>query len=182
MLAFQAPNIKLLRSHSIEESETMQILDLAVLPEPELDLPIFCANFFTTANMNIVVLDLNPTFDVMNHSDYKQKYYKNLMPLITSESLRFFSPIVIWTKFTSTSKEMDASQVICNREAQHKCHQVLKKLIGEIDTLGSKTFLDYFPEYWCENGSINQKRSIIGKSFETRPWDSGGKFIGNDIR
>ncbi|XP_010277610.2 PREDICTED: phytochromobilin:ferredoxin oxidoreductase, chloroplastic isoform X2 [Nelumbo nucifera] len=227
MLAFQAPKIRLLRSLSIEESETMQVLDLAVLPEPEFDLPIFCANFFTAANMNIVVLDLNPLYDVMSHSDYKQKYYKNLMPLglqytnilpwggkITSESLRFFSPIVIWTKFTSSqdkhnilysafmdyykawlelmdqaSEEMDASQVVCNREAQHKYLSwraekdlIRSFLFNGVDTLGSKTFLDYFPEYWCENGSVNQKRSMIGKSFETRPWDTGGEFIGNDIR
>ncbi|RVW54231.1 hypothetical protein CK203_080140 [Vitis vinifera] len=34
----------------------MQILDFAVFPEQEFDLPIFCANFFTTPTTNIIVL------------------------------------------------------------------------------------------------------------------------------
>ncbi|KAA8549843.1 hypothetical protein F0562_001527 [Nyssa sinensis] len=248
MLSFQAPKIRLLRSLCIEGDEAMQVLDFAVFPEPEFDLPIFCANFFTTATTNIVVLDLNPLHDVIKRRDYKEKYYKSLMPLglkyaevskmllpwggkITSESLRFFSPIVIWTKFSSSqerhnvlysafmdyykawlelmdhaAEEMDASRIICNCEAQHRYltwraekdpgHRVLKKLIGEtlakdllrrflfngINELGSKTFLDYFPEYQSEDGTINEKRSVIGKSFENRPWDTRGEFIGNTFR
>ncbi|KAJ4970290.1 hypothetical protein NE237_003389 [Protea cynaroides] len=244
MLSFQAPKIRLLRSLTIEGTEGMQVLDFAVLPEPEFDLPIFCANFFTAANMNIIVLDLNPLYDAINHADYKQKYYGGLMPLaakyteplpwggkITAESMRFFSPIVIWTKFTSSqfkhdilysafmdyykawlelmdqaAKDTDDSQIICNLEAQHKYltwraekdpgHKILKKLIGEtlakdlvrsflfngVNTLGRKTFLDYFPEYHCEGGIINAKRSIIGKSYETRPWDTQGEFIANNLQ
>lgn len=34
----------------------MQVLDFAVFPKPEFDVPIFCANFFTAASTNIVVL------------------------------------------------------------------------------------------------------------------------------
>lgn len=84
--------------------------------------------------------------DVIIRRDYKEKYYKSLMPLglkyaevlkkkemlsttilsqshvdfntdfmqllpwggkLTSESLRFFSPIVIWTKFTSSQYKHD---------------------------------------------------------------------------
>lgn len=149
---------------------------------------------------------------------------------ITSESLRFFSPIVIWTKFCPSqynhivlysafmdyykawldlmeqaSEETSASEIISNCEAQHRYltwraekdpgHRVLKKLIGEahskdlvknflfngVDELGSKTFLDYFPEYQCEDGTVNDKRSIIGKSFEHRPWDASGEFVGNSF-
>ncbi|XP_042516962.1 phytochromobilin:ferredoxin oxidoreductase, chloroplastic [Macadamia integrifolia] len=243
MLSFQAPKIRLLRGLNIEGSEGMQVMDFAALPEPEFDLPIFCANFFTASSMNIIVLDLNPLYDVIYHGDYKQKYYERLMPIaakytevlpwggkLTAESLRFFSPIVIWTKFTSSqykhdilysafmdyykawlelmdqaTEETDASQIICNREAQHKYltwraekdpgHKILKKLIGEtlaedlvrsflfngVNTLGSKTFLDHFPEYRCEDGSVNAKRSVIGKSFETRPWDTRGEFIATDL-
>lgn len=75
-------------------------------------------------------------------------------------------------------------------------HHILNKLIGEtlakdllgsflfngVDELGSKTFLDYFPEYRDKNGAVIEKRSVIGKSFELRPWNSRGEFIGNDIR
>jgi phytochromobilin:ferredoxin oxidoreductase len=50
-------------------------------------------------------------------------------------------------------------------------------LFNGIDELGSRTFLDYFPEYRCEDGAINEKRSIVGKSFENRPWDTRGEFI-----
>lgn len=53
-------------------------------------------------------------------------------------------------------------------------------LFSGINDLGSKTFLDYFPEYICQGGTINEKRSILGKSFERRPWSSSGEFIGND--
>ncbi|KAH9741590.1 Phytochromobilin:ferredoxin oxidoreductase [Citrus sinensis] len=243
MSSFQAPKIRLLRSMSIQ-NEVMQVLDFAVFPKPEFDVPIFCANFFTAASTNIVVLDLNPLHDVIHHRDYKDKYYKSLMPLglnytkllpwggrLTSESIKFFSPIVIWTKFTSSQdkhdalysafmeyykawlklmdqavEETDVSQIMCNCEAQHRYltwraekdpgHGVLKKLIGEtlaadllgnflfngIKELGSKKFLDYFPEYCCEDGTVNEKRSIIGKSFEHRPWDSGGEFVGDNLK
>ncbi|KAF3777917.1 Retrovirus-related Pol polyprotein from transposon TNT 1-94 [Nymphaea thermarum] len=34
----------------------IEVLDFAAFPEPEFDLPIFCANFFTAADRNIVVL------------------------------------------------------------------------------------------------------------------------------
>lgn len=241
MLSFEAPKIRLLRSLYIEGSDGMQVLDFAVFPRIEYDLPIFCANFFTTAKMNIIVLDLNPLHDVINQIDYKEKYYKHLIPLglkysqllpwggkLTSESLRFFSPIVLWTKFSSgphnhsilysafkdyykawlnlidtAVEDTDASQIICNREAQHRYltwraekdpgHGLLKRLIGETlakeltmnflfngtGELGSKCFLDYFPEYKREDGSINEKRSMVGKSFENRPWDAEGNFIGD---
>ncbi|ONI14027.1 hypothetical protein PRUPE_4G258500 [Prunus persica] len=157
MLSFEATKVRLLRSLCIE-SQTMQVLDFAVFPEPEFDMPIFCANFFSSANTNIVVLDLNPLHDVISQRDYKEKYYKGLIPLglkyaellpwggkLTSESLKFFSPIVIWTRFTSSSYKYDvlysafmdyykawlelmdqavvetnASKIMCNREAQHR--------------------------------------------------------------
>ncbi|KAJ8751238.1 hypothetical protein K2173_016419 [Erythroxylum novogranatense] len=239
MLSFQAPKIRHLRTLSVE-NESMQVLDFAVFARPEFDVPIFCANFFTATNMNIVVLDLNPLHNVIEQGDYKEKYYRSLMPLgvkyaelfpwggkLTSESLKFFSPIVIWTKYTSTiekhdtlysafveyykawlelidqAEETDASQIMCNQEAQHKYltwraekdpgHGILKRLIGDtlakdlvrnflfngIDELGSKGFLDYFPQYRCDDGTVNEKRSIIGRSFDNRPWDESGEFIGN---
>ncbi|XP_076944161.1 phytochromobilin:ferredoxin oxidoreductase, chloroplastic-like [Bidens hawaiensis] len=243
MCSYQAPKVRLLRSLSIEQSDGMQVLDFAVFPEAEYDLPIFCANFFTSGNTNIVVLDLNPLHDVINETHYKQKYYKSLIPLslkytellpwggkLTGESLKFFSPIVIWTRFSSShgnhdilfsafkdyykawlhlmnqaTEETDVSQISLNREAQHRYltwraqkdpgYQLLKRLIGEtlakdvvkkflfngVNELGSKTFLDYFPEYECGDGSVNEKRSIVGKSFETRPWDARGVFIGDTL-
>ncbi|KAJ6750760.1 hypothetical protein OIU85_001310 [Salix viminalis] len=243
MLSFQAPKMRLLRSLSIE-NEAIKILDLAVFARPEFDAPIFCANFFTTATMNIIVLDLNPLHDVIDQRNYKEKYFKRLIPLglryselfpwggkLTSESLKFFSPIVIWTKFPPSQdrydclysafkeyyqawleliaqapEEIDPSYIKSNREAQHKYltwraekdpgHGILKRLIGEsraqdlvrnflfdgLDELGSKGFLDYFPEYRREDGSVNEKRSILGKSFENRPWDARGEFIGDDIK
>ncbi|XP_064994606.1 phytochromobilin:ferredoxin oxidoreductase, chloroplastic-like isoform X1 [Musa acuminata AAA Group] len=238
-LSFCAPKIRLVRSLTVEGNRAMQVLDFAVFPEPEFDLPIFCANFFTNASLSIVVLDLNPLYDVTIHTDYKEKYYRKLLPLgkkyfellpwggnITGESLRFFSPIVIWTRFTSSQfkhdvlysafmdyfkawlalmdeavKETSACHIHRNREAQHKYltwraekdpgHPILKKLVGEnlakelvwcflfdgVDSLGAKTFLDYFPEYKCDSGTINQKRSVMGKSYETRPWDLNGEFV-----
>ncbi|XP_020571278.1 phytochromobilin:ferredoxin oxidoreductase, chloroplastic isoform X2 [Phalaenopsis equestris] len=219
----------------------IMVLDFAAFPEPKFDIPIFCANFFTTSALSIIVLDLNPLYDVTLQSDYKEKFYRGLMPLyqkyaellpwgdkITSESLRFFSPIVIWSKFSLSPEKhdvlyaafkdyfkawlvlmelaveaVDELQTVCNCEAQHKYltwragkdpgHLLLKRLIGEnlaremirhflfegVDSLGTKSFLDYFPEYHCEDGSINQKRSIIGKAYKTRPWDAGGEFIGS---
>ncbi|XP_019067364.1 phytochromobilin synthase isoform X1 [Solanum lycopersicum] len=230
-------------THTLLSPSPLQVLDFAAFPKPEFDLPIFCANFFTTAKMNIIVLDLNPLHDIMDQEDYKEKYYKDLITLglkyskllpwggkLTSESLRFFSPIVIWTRFSSSPHnhsvlfsafkdyyqawlglmdrsegETDASQIACNCEAQHRYltwrsekdpgHGVLKRLIGEdlakdvitkflfngVNELGNKTFLDYFPEYRCEDGKVNEKRSMIGKSFENRPWNARGEFIGDRV-
>lgn len=241
MLSFEASKVRLIRSLTIERSDGMQVLDFAVFPKPEFDLPIFCANFFTAASKNIVVLDLNPLHDVINESYYKEKYYRNLLPLglkytqllpwggkISGESLRFFSPIVLWTRFASSqdnfnmlfsafrdyyqawlrlmeeaAKERDVSEIVRNQEAQHRYltwraekdpgFQLLKRLIGEtlakdivrkflfngVEDLGSKTFLDYFPEYRSKDGTVSGKRSMLGKSFENRPWDANGKFLGN---
>ncbi|XP_030506507.2 phytochromobilin:ferredoxin oxidoreductase, chloroplastic [Cannabis sativa] len=240
MGSFEAPKIRLLRSLSIE-TETMQVLDFAAFPKPEYDVPIFCANFFSNASTSIVLLDLNPLHDVINQREYKEKYYSSLIPLgvkysellpwggkLTSESLTFFSPIVIWTRFTpnqhkydvlysafvdyykawvelidEAAEENDASIIKFNCEAQHRYlawraekdpgHGLLKRLIGDtaakellrnflfhgIDELGSKSFLDYFPDYRSEDGTVIEKRSIIGKSFENRPWDARGEFVGN---
>ncbi|KAF3777914.1 Phytochromobilinferredoxin oxidoreductase [Nymphaea thermarum] len=200
--------------------------------------------------------DLNPLHDVINNHNYKEKYYRSLLPLgqkyaellpwgdqITAESIRFFSPIVLWTRFASSQEkhdilysafrdyfqvqfwisfsllrqqawlelldrataDADASHVSVNREAQHKYltwrtekdpgRQILQKLVGEsfaeelvrdflfygVDSLGSKKFLDFFPQYGCEDGTINKKRSIVGKSFKTRPWDENGEFLGGQF-
>ncbi|KAH1263891.1 Phytochromobilin:ferredoxin oxidoreductase, chloroplastic [Glycine max] len=238
MLSFEGAKIRLLRSLIIE-TETMQVLDFTVFPKAEYDIPIFCANFFTSAKTNIVVLDLNPLHDIINQHEYKEKYFKSLIPLglkyaelfpwggkLTSESINFFSPIVIWTKFTSNpekydilysafreyykvwlklickaDKETDESQIFHNLEAQHRYltwrvekdpgQGVLKKLIGDtlakdmlrsflfngVDELGSKTFNDYFPRYCCQEGTLNKKGNVIGKSFENRPWNARGEFI-----
>ncbi|XP_052137703.1 phytochromobilin:ferredoxin oxidoreductase, chloroplastic [Oryza glaberrima] len=240
-LSSSAPKIRLLRSLTIEKKNSYQVLDFAAFSEPEYDLPIFCANVFTTHAQSIVVLDLNPLYDTTVHKDYKDKYYRSIMPLvhkynellpwggkITSESLKFFSPIVIWTIFESTEhnhhvlhsafvdyykvwlelmdqaiKENNKATIARNQEEQHKYltwraekdpgYPLLKKLIGEsraedlvmeflfegVNTLGTKSFLDYFPEYARDDGSVNKKRSMIGKSFETRPWDANGEFIGD---
>uniref|UniRef100_A0A453GMF8 Phytochromobilin synthase n=1 Tax=Aegilops tauschii subsp. strangulata TaxID=200361 RepID=A0A453GMF8_AEGTS len=157
-LSFTAPKIRLLRSLTVEKKNSVQVLDFAAFSEPEYDLPIFCANAFTTPAQSIVVLDLNPLYDITEDRDYKDKYYRNLMPLIqkysellpwggkiTSESLRFFSPIVIWTIFEPTERnhhvlysalmdyykawlqltdqaaeENNKTKVVRNREAQHR--------------------------------------------------------------
>lgn len=239
MLSFEAAKIRLLRSLIIE-TETMQVLDFTVFPESEYDVPIFCANFFTSAKTNIIVMDLNPLHDIINQYEYKEKYFKSLIPLglkyaeffswggkLTSESINFFSPIVIWTKFTSSPqkydmlysafrdyykvwleliskavKETDKSKIFQNLEAQHRYltwraetdpgQGVLNKLVGDtlakdmlrsflfngVDELGSKTFNDYFPHYCCEEGTLNKKRNVVGKSFENRPWNARGEFLG----
>ena len=50
--------------------------------------------------------------------------------------------------------------------------------VNERRSMVSKSFLDYFPEYRCEDGAVNERRSMVSKSFETRPWDTNGEFIG----
>ncbi|XP_074307161.1 phytochromobilin:ferredoxin oxidoreductase, chloroplastic isoform X2 [Silene latifolia] len=243
-LSFEGSKIRLMRSMYIDGGDSLQVLDFAVFPKVECDLPIFCANFFSNPAMSIIVLDLNPLHNVITDQNYKDKYYRNLMPLgakyaellpwggkLTSESLKFFSPIVIWTRFTPSQQkndilfeafkdyfkawldlmeeaieESDAARTMRNMEAQHKYltwrtekdpgHQMLKNLIGEagakdvlksflfngVDELGSKNFLDYFPEYKLEDGTVNGKRSVMGKSYEERPWDNRGEFIANKFQ
>lgn len=149
---------------------------------------------------------------------------------ITSESLRFFSPIVIWTVFEPREanqqalysafvdyymvwlefmdgavRESSKEKIDRNREAQHKYltwraekdpgYPLLKKLIGEsgakdlvreflfegVGSLGTKSFLEYFAEYAQEDGTVNKKRSMAGKSFGTRPWDAHGLFVGDAV-
>ncbi|KAL5656236.1 hypothetical protein ACJX0J_035555, partial [Zea mays] len=157
-LSFSTSKIRLLRSLTIEQKNSVQVLDFAAFSRPEYDLPIFCANAFSSPARSIVVLDLNPLYDTTEHKDYREKYYRALMPLvhkysellpwggkITSESLRFFSPIVIWTVFEPSEanhqalysafvdyymvwlefmdgavRESSKEKIDRNREAQHK--------------------------------------------------------------
>ncbi|XP_021721958.1 phytochromobilin:ferredoxin oxidoreductase, chloroplastic-like [Chenopodium quinoa] len=239
--SFKDSKIRLLRSMHIDGGDSLQVLDFGIFPKVAFDLPIFCANFFSSSSMNIIVLDLNPLYDVITNREYKEKYYKSLMPLsikyaellpwggkLTGESLRFFSPIVIWTRFSTSQDKHDilfdafsdyyktwldlmeqaveetaADQIMLNSEAQHKYltwraekdpgHPMLKRLLGEdkarnllrsflfngVDEIGNKTFLDYFPGYKLDDETLNEKRSIMGKSFENRPWDSRGELIDN---
>uniref|UniRef100_A0A0R0LAB8 Phytochromobilin synthase n=1 Tax=Glycine max TaxID=3847 RepID=A0A0R0LAB8_SOYBN len=174
----------------------LQVLDFTVFPKAEYDIPIFCANFFTSAKTNIVVLDLNPLHDIINQHEYKEKYFKSLIPL----GLKYAE---VWLKLIcKADKETDESQIFHNLEAQHRYltwrvekdpgQGVLKKLIGDtlakdmlrsflfngVDELGSKTFNDYFPRYCCQEGTLNKKGNVIGKSFENRPWNARGEFIG----
>jgi phytochromobilin:ferredoxin oxidoreductase len=58
---------------------------------------------------------------------------------------------------------------------------LLQRYISEfmfngVNTLGTKGFLDYFPEYNMSDGSISKQRSVLGRSYEQRPWDSSGHF------
>lgn len=87
-LSFSAPKVRLLRSLTIEKENSVQVLDFAAFSEPEYDLPIFCANAFTSPVQSIVVLDLNPLYDITLYKDYKEKYFRNLMPLIQKYSER----------------------------------------------------------------------------------------------
>lgn len=54
-------------------------------------------------------------------------------------------------------------------------------LFEGVNSLGTKSFLEYFPEYAREDGTVNKKRSMAGKSFETRPWDAHGQFVGDAV-
>ncbi|KAK3419610.1 hypothetical protein EUGRSUZ_G00240 [Eucalyptus grandis] len=151
------------------EELVVQVLHFAMFPEPEYDLPIFCANFFTAAEIIIVVLDLDPLYDVVKHKEYKDKCYEGLMSQLLpwvgklmGESLRFFSPIAWLVLMDLGIRETDASQIIANREAQHRYptlraekNEVRSFLFHGVDSLGSKTFLDYFPEYPCQEGRVN---------------------------
>ncbi|KAK4783306.1 hypothetical protein SAY86_007680 [Trapa natans] len=114
---------------------------------------------------------------------------------LTSESVKFFSPIVIWTRFSTSlylhdvlysdfkdylkalplsldfgENEINTSGIIANQEAQHRyltwraekdpSYNLLKRLVGE-----------------AEAKTINEKQSMMEKSFERRPWNSIGEFI-----
>uniref|UniRef100_A0A6N2MMU3 Uncharacterized protein n=1 Tax=Salix viminalis TaxID=40686 RepID=A0A6N2MMU3_SALVM len=228
---------------ALDETQRRTLLIPSPLQRVGNESGLWCLNY-KGVHGNLFGLDLNPLHDVIDQRNYKEKYFKRLIPLglryselfpwggkLTSESLKFFSPIVIWTKFPPSQdrydclysafkeyyqawleliaqapEEIDPSYIKSNREAQHKYltwraekdpgHGILKRLIGEsraqdlvrnflfdgLDELGSKGFLDYFPEYRREDGSVNEKRSILGKSFENRPWDARGEFIGDDIK
>ncbi|KAL2641392.1 hypothetical protein R1flu_008979 [Riccia fluitans] len=235
--AFESSKIRCFRSTCINGGSSLQVLNVAGLARPEYDIPIFCADFFSTADRNIIVLDLNPLYSTSTNKYYKEKYYDNLLPLskkhmevltwggkVTAESVQFFSPLVLWTKAKDQNLQqtlypafqdyllawfsiLDAAQptvnseaIAKNQEAQHRYltwratkdpgRPLLTRLYGEelsekyieeylfqgLKTLGTKTFLDYFPEYRAEDNTVRQQRSMVGKSFFTRPWDEHGNF------
>lgn len=222
----------------VEITCRVQVLNVAICARPEYDLPIFCADFFSTARMNIVVLDLNPLYNTEQRPEYKEKYYSRILPLgnkyaellpwgdkLTAESIQFFSPIVLWTRPASREEiqetvfrafkdyldawldmadkanpSNDAYEIAENQESHHRYlmwratkdpgRYLLMRLFGEplceryiteflfngVNTLGTKTFLDYFPEYRGVDGSIIKQRSVVGKAYAERPWNKDGTF------
>ncbi|GJP44185.1 hypothetical protein CLOM_g3574 [Closterium sp. NIES-68] len=59
-----------------------------------------------------------------------------------------------------------------------KCEEFIEGfLFAGSHELGTKAFLDYFPDYRMEDGSIAKKRSMKGKAYSSRPWDASGKLI-----
>ncbi|KAF6171627.1 hypothetical protein GIB67_030393, partial [Kingdonia uniflora] len=165
--------------------------------------------------------DINPLHNVILHTDYKDKYYKNLIPL----GLKYDEAWLLLME--QAVEETDVSQICLNREAQHKyltwrtvkmplseCLSDWHKSTGpnadnrqtgkqkrlvtplvlhdafsvpETGLSSEGSWLSSFEEvnrrehvkeYRCEDGTINEKRSMNGKSFETRPWDTGGEFVG----
>ena len=101
----------------------------------------------------------------------------------------------------SCPEEKDPEVIARNMEAQHRyiCWRcvkdpgrpVLTRLFGTerceefiegflfagSEDLGTKDFLDYFPQYRLPDGSICRKRSMAGKSYSSRPWDFDGNLI-----
>ncbi|KAG4964257.1 hypothetical protein JHK85_039232 [Glycine max] len=170
MLSFEAAKIRLLRSLIIQ-TETMQ----HAFPDKKID----CGGIVHT----------------MNQTELEGK----------SEVIILGADVLdlnVWLELICKAvKETDESQIFHNLEAQHRYltwraekdpgRGVLKKLIGDtlakdmlrsflfngVDELGSKTFNDYFPQYCCQEGNLNKKGNIIGKSFENRPWNARGEFI-----
>lgn len=237
-VAFESEKLRLFRCATINGGDNMQVLNVAICTRPEYDLPIFCADFFSTPRMNIVVLDLNPLYSTEQRPDYRDKYFSPLLPMgnkyaellpwgdkLTAESIQFFSPIVLWTRpgsrevFQDTvfsafkdylaawldmaekaKPSEDADEVAENRESHHRYlmwratkdpgRYILVRLYGEelceryiseflfngVNTLGEKEFLDYFPEYRGADGGIIKQRSVVGKSYEVRPWNKDGIF------
>nr|XP_012574845.1 phytochromobilin:ferredoxin oxidoreductase, chloroplastic-like [Cicer arietinum] len=157
---------------------------------------VLIQDYEENTHQKLLLRDLNPLHDIINQDDYKEKYFKSLIPL----GLKYAE---IWLELIDTTvKETDEYQIFDNLEAQHRYltwraekdprQGVLKKLIGDtlakdllrsflfngVNELGSKKFHDYFPHYNGEKGSLNKKGGIIGKSFENRPWDARGEFLG----
>eukprot|EP00850_Spirogloea_muscicola_P021894 SM000266S09839 [mRNA] locus=s266:38098:40174:- [translate_table: standard] len=97
--------------------------------------------------------------------------------------------------------EMDSSIVVKNQEAQHRYlswraekdpgRPLLTRLFGVercegyihnflfdgLQSMGTKSFLDYFPDYQEADGSITKRRSVAGKRYSTRPWDYHGRLL-----
>lgn len=51
-------------------------------------------------------------------------------------------------------------------------------LFNGVNELGSKKFSDYFPHHSFEEGTLNKKGGVVLKSFENRPWNARGEFLG----
>ncbi|KAF3454157.1 hypothetical protein FNV43_RR04604 [Rhamnella rubrinervis] len=150
MLSFEAPKIRLLRNLSIE-NETMQNVTLSMLVSP------IRIQYQERSILGFLLKrDLNPLHDVIIMLSYE-----------------FLLALQAWLQLMKeATEEADPSGLNCNRVAEEL------PVFNGIDELGSKSSLDYFPEYRCEDGTTNEKRSMVGKSFESRPWDTNGEFIG----
>ncbi|KAH9539902.1 hypothetical protein CY35_15G080800 [Sphagnum magellanicum] len=109
-----------------------------------------------------------------------------------------------WLDIVDTAKPTEhPEKLLCNQEAQHHymswrstkdpgrhlltqfygqglCEAYMEHfLFAGLDNLGSKTFLDYFPQFQDANGSVCKLRSKVAKSYPVRPWDKDGNFIIN---
>jgi hypothetical protein len=72
---------KIVWNKDFREWGRVQVLNLAICARPEYDLPIFCTDFVSTASRNIIVLDLNPLYNIEQNPEYKDKYFLELLPM-----------------------------------------------------------------------------------------------------
>lgn len=112
--ALQAEKIRMMRAADISAGPNLQVLNLVIFPNPQYDLPFFCADLVTFPRGHLIVIDLNPLF---NTEEYIDKYIRPVLPLwnkhndrgnlpwggeFTAESLQFFSPALIWSRLSLT--------------------------------------------------------------------------------
>lgn len=74
-----------------------QVLDFAAFAEPEFDLPIFCANFFTAADRNIVVLWVYFVLEIWFYSTSGVLFLADDMIAFSSIRSSKCLMLIVWT-------------------------------------------------------------------------------------
>ncbi|CAM6090834.1 unnamed protein product [Calypogeia fissa] len=240
--AFQSDKIRNIRAADVDGGSSIQVLNLVAFPSAAYDLPFFCADLVTFKKNHLIVLDFNPLYNSLDlPRQYKETYinplypiwnkYKEVLPWggeMSSESLEFLSPYVIWSRpikdpyideivfeafkdylhvwldlVDKAEASSNVDEIRKNQESQHRymvwrstkdpgrnlltrlygetqCEDYMKGfLFADMDNLGRKSFLDYFPKFRDPNGSVVKKRSVSGKGYPTRPWDEDGNYVGS---
>ena len=128
-------------------SQNYSVLNFLIIPKTEYNFPLFGLDFVSLQNYHLLVMDFQPSLEVVNQFDenfihdilkIKKIYSSNIPPAkkMSGEIEKFFSPALIWSKLPIE----ESSNIIINNDL----YSLFKK------------YLDFYLENLMQSKTTNE--------------------------